>query len=302
MRIVHLLRKPLGEASVAANVLQHGTGAVNIDAARIATSESTERRMGHNAYLLKGGDHGSIIASHQSDESKVEIEVRKYRPDRDAIATYLREARERKGMSRNAVATALGVGTSYYTWEATGDANKLPSVETWWRLKDFLGFDDRHDAVMTEMTTVRRHLRSGGGDGRWPANLVVQHLPGCKHVGSRRVRGQSPQYRNDGRGRGVDGVYGSFRAGRPRDVGIGHADEDGMETVEAWECVRGCPVADIDHQSGDVPAGSWCRQGDGCHPFGDAEGSPYRRWKDVQEPPGGASRFFKQVGGADDGE
>jgi site-specific DNA-methyltransferase (adenine-specific) len=36
-------RKPLSEGTVAANVLRHGTGAVNIDASRVATGESTVR-------------------------------------------------------------------------------------------------------------------------------------------------------------------------------------------------------------------------------------------------------------------
>lgn len=36
MRIIHLLRKPLSESTVAANTLKHGTGGLNIDATRVA--------------------------------------------------------------------------------------------------------------------------------------------------------------------------------------------------------------------------------------------------------------------------
>lgn len=35
MKVIHVLRKPCSEGTVAANVLRHGTGAINIDACRI---------------------------------------------------------------------------------------------------------------------------------------------------------------------------------------------------------------------------------------------------------------------------
>lgn len=38
-----LARKPLSESTIAANVLKHGTGAINIDACRVATAEDTAR-------------------------------------------------------------------------------------------------------------------------------------------------------------------------------------------------------------------------------------------------------------------
>jgi hypothetical protein len=37
MRVITVARKPLSETNVARNVLKHGTGALNIDAARIGT-------------------------------------------------------------------------------------------------------------------------------------------------------------------------------------------------------------------------------------------------------------------------
>ena len=39
MRVVHVLRKPCSEPTVTANVLRHGTGALNVDAARIPSPE-----------------------------------------------------------------------------------------------------------------------------------------------------------------------------------------------------------------------------------------------------------------------
>lgn len=44
MKVIHLLRKPCSEGTVAANVLRYGTGALNIDASRVAfTSEADEQ-------------------------------------------------------------------------------------------------------------------------------------------------------------------------------------------------------------------------------------------------------------------
>lgn len=43
MRVIHVLRKPLGKASVAENVLEHGCGALNIDACRVSSSRPPPR-------------------------------------------------------------------------------------------------------------------------------------------------------------------------------------------------------------------------------------------------------------------
>jgi len=40
MKVIHLLRKPTSEGTVASNVLRHGTGAINVDGCRIATSDN----------------------------------------------------------------------------------------------------------------------------------------------------------------------------------------------------------------------------------------------------------------------
>jgi len=55
----------------------------------------------------------------------------------------------------------------------------------------------------------------------------------------------------------------------------------------------------MDGQSGSKKTGKWCRQRDGAHPFGNAKGSDYEKWNEIDEPDGGASRYFKQFGGGD---
>lgn len=70
MVVITLSRRPLGAGSVAANVLQYGTGALNIDASRIRTDDSlnggayaedaTDRHDGAENWRFKRGDIGGL--------------------------------------------------------------------------------------------------------------------------------------------------------------------------------------------------------------------------------------------------
>jgi site-specific DNA-methyltransferase (adenine-specific) len=86
--------------------------------------------------------------------------------------------------------------------------------------------------------------------GRWPANVVLSHADGCVCVGEREVRTGTASPHS----RGITG--GIFGDGSGDGHPGGFADEDGMETVEAWECVEGCPVAELDAQSGELLSGA----------------------------------------------
>jgi hypothetical protein len=144
---------------------------------------------------------------------------------------------------------------------------------------------------------------SGANDvstaGRWPANLVLQHLDGCVQDGVKKVKGQNPKYANEGRGAGKgEGVYESGVGPRPAGIGIGHADPDGTETVVAWACAEGCPVAALDAQSGVLKSpSSYVRGSTGVNQsvygsgVGQVVGTTSLNFGDT----GGASRFFKQV-------
>lgn len=130
--------------------------------------------------------------------------------------------------------------------------------------------------------------------GRWPANVILSHSPDCVSVGTREVRGGVAVKRN---GVHTDspvlpGGLGCYPEGTP-DHGFAVG---GKETVEMWACVPGCPVRQMDDQSGTRPstlAGradptkSYANPGDngGASQFG---GSNSRVYADT----GGASRFF----------
>lgn len=190
MIVVTVARKPLAEGSVAANVLEHDVGALNIDGTRISTGNEVN----------------------------------------PSIAT--REAARRRGR-------APITGRSAAESSADGRIERRGS----------------HEAYLAEHPGERL--------GRWPANLVLQHLDGCRQVGTKLVKASSGIRPKD-----VGVTYGLHKSGSMAGAKIpvlasSHSDADGNETVDAWECKPGCPVADLD----------------------------------VGEPETGASRYFKQFGG-----
>ena len=204
MRVIHVLRKPLSEGTVASNVLKHGCGGLNIDASRIGTAGGTTR-------------------SGQAEYPKL--------PD----------GREDRSGS----------------WARTG-----------------------HSIVEL-------------GKGRWPANVILQHLDGCRCEGVKRVVNRSGKASGPTKDAFGDGVrYGTANGERGKVPFYG-----GKETVANWMCEPGCPVARLDadslaggmHSAGSSRSakreagktGMFPMDGDG-HRFGDK---------------GGASRFYKQVGG-----
>jgi site-specific DNA-methyltransferase (adenine-specific) len=80
--------------------------------------------------------------------------------------------------------------------------------------------------------------------GRWPANLVLSHAPGCELVGTKRIKGTS----GVGRYRTNSTVYGN--TAQPKDKErIGFADADGREEIDTWECAPGCPVAALEDEA-----------------------------------------------------
>lgn len=209
MRIIHVLRKPLSEGTVAANTLKHGTGGLNIDASRIA--------------------HGSDVN----------------------LDSVQRQQSEGGGSVGNHFGAGSLVGTVIPTYKP---------------------------------------------GGRWPANVILQHLDGCRCDGVKKVKpsnGSGTCYEPAPKAR-EHSIYGDSRTlGRT----LGFVDGGGTETVTNWICEPGCPVARLDEQSGvlapqgsqkhkDTKEGSFLETGFGGSPTSTFYGDT-----------GGASRFYKQVGG-----
>lgn len=95
-------------------------------------------------------------------------------------------------------------------------------------------------------------MRNGAGEfvqpaGRWPANLVLCHTPDCVRVGERRVPSRPAFY---GPRKSSGGILNG--TGETREQGPFYADADGLESVAAYACAPGCPVAALGAQSGEL--------------------------------------------------
>jgi len=132
--------------------------------------------------------------------------------------------------------------------------------------------------------------------GRFPANLLLTHAPGCRRRGTRRVKSES------GGNVGVNhetAIWGNtdetIQAGRS------YADPDGLETVDDWECVEGCPVRMLGEQSGETSVtGNYTRSLEKSNTsrsfLGQKLGDRDRRLKGAYAGDRGtASRFFYQA-------
>lgn len=135
--------------------------------------------------------------------------------------------------------------------------------------------------------------RPGETAGRWPPNTLLTHSPGCERVGERRVaaasiHGESTATRNAGGAHEAAG--GALRAGRVQPV-RGYADPDGTELVEAWRCVEGCPVAELDAQSGESESSDRPRF-NAARPVTASKGAEAAHVTGGFSDTGTASRFF----------
>lgn len=140
---------------------------------------------------------------------------------------------------------------------------------------------------------------SGGYDahlGRWPANAVLSHAEGCEQIGSRKIVSRAGH--QNGRHNGYAGGLA------PRDAlatagcaeireGTKYMQE---ETVGAWRCADGCPVAELDAQGAAAGMHSAGTATDGEHCRGNGSAGYSGGWKSGPAPRRGdgaaASRFF----------
>ena len=178
-----MARKPF-KGTVAANVLEHGTGALNIDATRIAA----------NGEKLGGGAEKITTADQKGDE----------------------------GWTR--------------PWMSDPEAQEAHAGR------------------------VRDNVAKAESLGRWPANVILGHTEGCEPVGTRKVKSGTAVQRNGGGQAIFGGIAGQPGSGDQREDAT-YAGADGMETVEAWNCAPGCPVADLDAQSGTLKSGKAAKGG-----------------------------------------
>lgn len=130
-----------------------------------------------------------------------------------------------------------------------------------------------------------------GGDGRYPANVLLAHDPRCVRVGTKKVRGGTGTAGGRMAGKSSQ-VYRQYKGSPRAGERIGYVDEDGMEEVEDWTCVDTCPIRLLDEQSGTLKSGNLLpghRQGHG-NTVKMGNGGVIA--KSYGGDSGGASRFF----------
>ena len=198
-------------------------------------------------------------------------------------------ARKPVGKGQTTARTALEHGVSGLNIDASRVGLSRPGTKAGnfnsWRILE--GRDDR-------CTTMNADERTN--IGRWPANLILEHRPECKHVGTKDAKATSSHelHHSVRRGSVHAAAKGLLTAGRVSEV-RGYGNEDGTETVEAWECTADCPVAFLDFLSGP------CKS---CRPHRIVCDRVYEGWGSITrfdkfvgygDEGTGASRFFKQV-------
>ena len=129
--------------------------------------------------------------------------------------------------------------------------------------------------------------------GRFPANFILTHLEGCELKGTRKVKGHKNSRGDTNQGFGENGIY---RKTNPTKL-FDYTDEDGKEAVADWDCVEGCPVKELDSQSG-VSKSTGGRIGNKGGAYSHLGETGFKDNAVKGDPgfgdEGGASRFFKQ--------
>lgn len=132
-------------------------------------------------------------------------------------------------------------------------------------------------------------------EGRWPANFILNHLEGCELRGTKKVKGSvGEDSKGDEAKTGIS--MNNSTGGIHR---VSHADEDGKKEVADWACADGCPVKELDQQSGHLKSTTRKPTGNPIYPTSNTSVT----WNannvmDITQrgfnDDGGASRFFKQ--------
>ena len=198
----------------------------------------------------------------------------------------------RKPLYQTTAKTAVRFGSGGLNIDASriGSGADIPSIHTV-RRSDYPQSYDRVDGAgwgrsRGGLAGDEVHWEPNGG--RWPTNVILQHTPECRQVGSTTVTRNLVVPRkvqeNDWDGGGPWKSSG---------MNVGKVDEQ----VPVWDCPPRCPVAALDADSG-------LRRSAGLYPSdseGTGVGTTYmtatRPQGQLYNDSGGASRYFKQVQG-----
>jgi len=253
----------------------------------------------HAGWIARGAMRGE--AGHEGyqrpwmeDAGAVDRNARQYNPSSPDAAkwqgwgTALKPAHEpivmaRKPFDTTVAANVLKHGTGALNIDACRVGQLRPLMS-------------QHDnnAGLFEMGGRSRVGQQAGG--RWPANLILSHAPGCVLRGRKVVPADTHVPANSGDTVGKVVLDGGWAARDQEEVTVR------QEEVDDFLCVENCPVAELDRQSGagasplstrrkttgtdfgQINDDGWKPSGTDIYGYGDA---------------GGASRFFATFKGVE---
>ena len=137
-------------------------------------------------------------------------------------------------------------------------------------------------------------LNNYAPQGRFPANVIFSHHTDCECVGVKKVKSFNFNRNfDDFDGKEIsNNIYGK---GYKREIPKIPFDENGMETMEDWNCVDGCPIKELDKQSGVSKSSASIRNNKNRNDkniYGNGKGIPQMPLLSNHSDKGGASRFF----------
>ena len=146
--------------------------------------------------------------------------------------------------------------------------------------------DDREGAALglyqSGKTVGREFIQP---KGRFPANFLMSHHPNCEYTGTTKIKGTST-----GNGDAKTGE-GSINIPLRRGTFTDRTDENGLETVEVWNCHPDCPIRILDEQSGITKSKSG-NPDRGTYKKAMFANSNFNKVGAEYNDKGGASRFF----------
>jgi DNA modification methylase len=111
------------------------------------------------------------------------IKKRKMELPQEIVCDYLREWRQKIGISTQQIDQILGYPHTAGHWFRKDAGGSLPMPEDWIKLKKILNFDDRYNKEMTEMhyvlQTIRKHPNGKNPGDLW--EIKTAKLPGKPH-------------------------------------------------------------------------------------------------------------------------
>lgn len=96
--------------------------------------------------------------------------------------------------------------------------------------------------------------RGGDPTGRWPPNTSMEHHQGCVCVGASRIKGHTG-YPNGPGGKSIHYASEAIGAEVRPNAWQGHADADGLESVNRWSCAVACECGHVFPDSSETVPG-----------------------------------------------